>query len=86
MFDQKKLEEVVRKIQESIPAPVKNLGNDVEQKVREIIQSQLLKLDVVTREEFDVQTQVLLRTRQKLTDIEQRMTELEKKCTDKISS
>ncbi len=65
-----------------MPLPVKELGNDVEQKVRQVIQAQLGKLDVVSREEFDVQTQVLLRTRQKLTELEQKMSELETKLTD----
>lgn len=66
MFDPKKLEQVAKQIQDAMPQPVKELGNDVEQKVRQVIQAQLGKLDVVSREEFDVQTQVLLRTRQKL--------------------
>ncbi|MFD2179794.1 ubiquinone biosynthesis accessory factor UbiK [Veronia pacifica] len=79
MFDPKKLEKVVRQIQDSMPTPVKELGADVEKKVREVIQAQLEKLDVVSREEFDVQTQVLLRTRQKLTEMEQKMEALEKK-------
>lgn len=63
--------------------PSKKLGADVEQKVRQVIQGQLNKLDVVSREEFDVQTQVLLRTRQKLTELEQKMAELEAKLADK---
>ncbi|MDP2533458.1 accessory factor UbiK family protein [Photobacterium damselae subsp. piscicida] len=79
MFNRKKLEQVAKQIHESMPQPVKDLGNDVEQKVRQVIQSQLGKLDVVNREEFDVQTQVLLRTRQKLTELEQKMAELEAK-------
>ncbi|MEZ9523162.1 ubiquinone biosynthesis accessory factor UbiK [Enterovibrio norvegicus] len=83
MFDPKKLEQVVKQIQESMPKPVKDLGNDVEQKVREVIQSQLAKLDVVSREEFDVQTQVLLRTRQKLSEMEQKLTEFEQKLNEK---
>lgn len=83
MFDPKKLENVVRKIHEAMPKPVKDLGNDVEQKVREVIQSQLSKLDVVNREEFDVQTQVLMRTRQKLTEMERKLIELEKKFDEK---
>ncbi|MGF1713619.1 accessory factor UbiK family protein [Photobacterium chitinilyticum] len=82
MFDPKKLEQVAKQIHESMPQPVKELGNDVEQKVRQVIQAQLGKLDVVSREEFDVQTQVLLRTRQKLTELEQKMSELETKLTD----
>ncbi len=83
MFDPKKLEMVVRQIQDALPKPVKDLGNDVEQKVREVIQYQLSKLDVVSREEFDVQTQVLLRTRQKLTEMEQKLAEFEQKLNEK---
>ena len=83
MFDPKKLEQVAKQIHESMPQPVKDLGTDVEQKVRQLIQGQLNKLDVVSREEFDVQTQVLLRTREKLTLMEQKLSELEEKLADK---
>ncbi|PSW05018.1 ubiquinone biosynthesis accessory factor UbiK [Photobacterium lipolyticum] len=79
MFDPKKLEQIAKQIQDAMPEPVKELGNDVEQKVRQVIQAQLGKLDMVNREEFDVQTQVLLRTRQKLTELEKKMAELEAK-------
>lgn len=48
-----------------------------------ILQSQLGKLDLVNREEFDIQTQVLLRTREKLTAMEQRLSELEAKFENK---
>ncbi|MDD1796219.1 MULTISPECIES: ubiquinone biosynthesis accessory factor UbiK [Enterovibrio] len=83
MFDPKKLEQIAKQIHESMPKPVKDLGNDVEQKVREVIQGQLAKLDVVSREEFDVQTQVLLRTRQKLSEMEQKLAEFEQKLNEK---
>jgi len=83
MFDPKKLEQIAKQIHESMPTPVKELGADVDKKVRQVIQGQLNKLDVVSREEFDVQTQVLLRTRQKLTEIEAKLSELERKCADK---
>ncbi|MDW6002286.1 ubiquinone biosynthesis accessory factor UbiK [Vibrio mangrovi] len=79
MFDPKKLEQVAKQIHEAMPQPVKDLGADVEQKVRQVIQGQLNKLDVVSREEFDVQTQVLLRTREKLTQLEAKVAELEEK-------
>ncbi|MCL9782893.1 accessory factor UbiK family protein [Vibrio sp. S4M6] len=79
MFDPKKLEQIAKQIHDSMPQPVKDLGTDVEQKVRQVIQGQLNKLDVVSREEFDVQTQVLMRTRQKLTEMEQKLSELEAK-------
>lgn len=83
MFDAKKIEQIAKQIHESMPQPVKDLGSDVDQKVRQVIQGQLNKLDVVSREEFDVQTQVLLRTRQKLNDLEAKLTDLENKLSEK---
>lgn len=49
----------------------------ISRKIRQTLQSQLTRLDLVSREEFDVQTQVLLRTREKLALLEQRLSELE---------
>ncbi len=79
MFHPKKLEKIDKQIHDSMPVPVKELGADVDQKVRQVIQGQLNKLDVVSREVFDVQTQVLLRTRQKLTEMEAKLADLEEK-------
>lgn len=83
MFNPKKLEQVAKQIHDSMPQPVKELGTDVEQKVRQVIQGQLNKLAIVAREEFDVQTQVLLRTRKKLTEMEQKLALLEEKLSEK---
>ena len=73
MLDPKKIEEIARQIQNNLPQGLKNLGQDVEGKIKQILQAQLAKLDVVNREEFDVQTQVLLRSRQKLTELEKKV-------------
>lgn len=62
-----------------MPKGIREFGDDVEKKIRMVLQSQLTRLDLVNREEFDVQTQVLLRTREKLALLEQRMGELEAK-------
>jgi hypothetical protein len=51
---------------------------DVENNLRALLQSAFAKLDLVTREEFDVQTQVLLKTREQLDRLEQKLNELEK--------
>ncbi|MEK9497282.1 accessory factor UbiK family protein [Photorhabdus sp. P32] len=83
MLDPKKIEQIARQIQDSLPKGVKEFGGDVEKKLRMILQSQLGKLDLVNREEFDIQTQVLLRTREKLTAMEQRLNELEAKFENK---
>lgn len=47
-----------------MPKGIREFGDDVEKKIRMVLQSQLTRLDLVNREEFDVQTQVLLRTRE----------------------
>ena len=52
---------------------------DVEKNARALLATFFTKLDLVSREEFDIQSQVLLRTREKLALLEQRMSELESK-------
>ena len=54
-------------------SPVK----DFEKNARAMLAGMFARLDLVTREEFDVQSQVLLRTREKLTELEARVTQLE---------
>ncbi|AWX14496.1 cytoplasmic protein [Mergibacter septicus] len=76
MLDPKKIEDIARQIHNNLPQGIKNLGQDFESKIKQILQAQLAKLDVVNREEFDVQTQVLLRTRQKLTELEKKVEQL----------
>ncbi|HAD42351.1 MAG TPA: hypothetical protein DCF97_04410 [Plesiomonas shigelloides] len=77
MIDPKKIEQIARQVHESMPKGIRDFGEEAEKKIRQILQAQLAKLDVVNREEFDVQTQVLLRTREKLMQLESRLTELE---------
>ena len=77
MIDPKKIEQIARQVHESMPKGLRDLGEDVEKKIRQVLQSQLTRMDLVSREEFDVQTQVLLRTREKLALLEQRISDLE---------
>ena len=77
MLDPKKIEQMARQVHESMPKGLREFGDDIEKKIRQVLQSQLTRLDVVSREEFDVQTQVLLRTREKLALLEQRVSDLE---------
>lgn len=79
MLDPKKLEELAKQITDAIPPGVRNMAEGAEAKVKQVLQSQLNKLDFVSREEFDVQSGVLMRTRQKLEALEARLTELEAK-------
>uniref|UniRef100_A0A3B0LYQ2 Ubiquinone biosynthesis accessory factor UbiK n=1 Tax=Arsenophonus endosymbiont of Trialeurodes vaporariorum TaxID=235567 RepID=A0A3B0LYQ2_9GAMM len=78
MLDAKKIEQVVRQIKDTLPQGIRDLGEDLDKKLRAILQSQLGKLDLVSREVFDIQTQVLLRTREKMAQMEKRIEQLEK--------
>ena len=82
MIDPKKIEQIARQVHESMPKGIREFGEDVEKKIRQTLQAQLTPHDLVSREEFDVQTQVLLRTREKLALLEQRISELENRSTE----
>ncbi|MDH2924476.1 hypothetical protein EV693_10684 [Nicoletella semolina] len=76
MLDPQNLESLARQLQNALPQSLKNVGSDLEEKFKQILQAQLAKLDIVTREEFEVQSQVLLRTREKLIVLEARLDQL----------
>ena len=77
MIDTKRIEQIARQVHEAMPKGIREFGDDVEKKIRQVLQAQLTRMDLVNREEFDVQTQVLLRTREKLSALEQRLAQLE---------
>jgi BMFP domain-containing protein YqiC len=79
MPDTKFIDELARQISDSIPAGVKGMQQDLQKNIHTLLQGSLAKLDLVTREEFDTQTQVLLRTREKLEQLEKTVAELEEK-------
>ena len=86
MIDAKKIEDIAKKVTDAIPGSLKNLASDLEDKTKTILQRKLSQLDVVTREEFDVQTQVLLKTRKQLTVLETKLAELEAKLAEQSTS
>lgn len=77
MIDTKKLEDIVNTFTQSLPPGVLQMQEDMEKHIRSALTATFHKLDLVTREEFDVQTQVLHRTREKLEALEKRVAELE---------
>ena len=78
MFNPKKLEEIAKQVSDSMPEGVKSFGEEIERKVKQVLQSKLSQLDMVSREEFEAQTQVLLRTREKIATLEARLDAIEK--------
>lgn len=71
------LDQLARRLAESLPQGVRAVSKDIEENFRGILASGLNRLDLVTREEFDVQKAVLARTRAKLDDMEKRLAEIE---------
>ena len=76
MLDPKKIEEVVQGLASALPPGLTALQADVEKNIKTALSGMFSKLDLVTREEFDVQAQVLIRTREKLEALEQQVAEL----------
>ena len=77
-FDPRLIDDLARRLAGSVPESVMALRRDLEQNFKGVLQSQLAQLDLVTREEFDVQATVLKRTRKKLAALEARLAEIEK--------
>ena len=74
MLNNEKLKEMSNKIREIVndsPLP------DIEKNIDALLKSMFTKMELVTREEFDVQTEVLKRTRQKLEELEKKLSEIE---------
>lgn len=77
MFDNKIIEEMAANLFQALPQNVSAIENDIEQKFKAILQSTFDKFELVTREEFDVQTKVLMRTREKVEALEKIVARLE---------
>jgi ubiquinone biosynthesis accessory factor UbiK len=75
------LDELARRLADSVPESVRAFGRDLEGNFKAVLQAQLSKLDLVSRQEFDVQAAMLARTQAALTTMEARLKELEAKLT-----
>lgn len=77
MFDTKTIDDIASRLAGAVPPGLNTLKEDLEKNIHAILQSVLGKLDLVTREEFEVQKMVLAKTRSKLEDLEKRVSEME---------
>ena len=75
------IENLARKLVDSVPEGLRSVREDLENNFRSVLRSSLSKLDLVTREEFEVQEAVLLRTREKLEALEAQLEAVEKNTT-----
>ncbi len=75
------LDDLARRLAETVPESVRSFGRDLEGNFKAVLQAQLARLDLVSRQEFDVQAAVLARTQATLATLEARVKELEAKLT-----
>jgi ubiquinone biosynthesis accessory factor UbiK len=78
MFDSKSIDDIANRLANAIPPSFNHFKEDAEKNFHAILQSALARLDLVSREEFEVQKAVLAKTRQKLEALEERVAEMEK--------
>jgi ubiquinone biosynthesis accessory factor UbiK len=77
VIDMLKLDDLARRLASLLPADLKDAREDLTQNFRSVLQGGLQRLDLVTREEFEVQREILRRTRDKLERLESRLAEFE---------
>ncbi|KTD46176.1 accessory factor UbiK family protein [Legionella quateirensis] len=76
MFDTKQFDDLAQMLFATLPTSLQNIENDIQQKFKEVLQATFARLDLITRDEFDVQCKVLTRTREKLEQLQKQVDEL----------
>ncbi|MGY0800035.1 ubiquinone biosynthesis accessory factor UbiK [Lysobacter sp. A286] len=77
MIDLNHIDELARRLSGLVPESVRESREELQQNIKSVLQTGLSKLDLVTREEFEVQRAVLLRTREKLEQLQRTVSDLE---------
>jgi BMFP domain-containing protein YqiC len=83
MIDLNNIDALARRLSDLVPPGLRESREELQATFKNALQAGLAKLDLVTREEFEVQRAVLLRTREKLDALEQAVATLESRVSDK---
>ncbi|MBI5461339.1 MAG: accessory factor UbiK family protein [Gammaproteobacteria bacterium] len=86
MLDPKFFDDLAQRLHAALPEGARVLQQDVDRNVRAAVQAALNRLDLVTREEFEVQAKVLARTRAQVDALNQRVAQLEARILGKAAS
>jgi hypothetical protein len=84
-IDPKMFDDLARKLADAVPPGLKQLQGDLERNFHAVLQTTFNKLELVTREEFEVQNALLARTRAKLDELEKQVAALEQGRPEKKS-
>ena len=85
-MDPRFIDDLARKLSAAVPQSITNIRRDLEDNFKAVLQSTLSRMDLVTRQEFDVQAGVLRRTREKLEALEAKLSALESGNTNGTSA
>ena len=69
----KRISDIVNIIEKLLPNESRNFTDEIKENIKQAIQDHLHNLDIVTREEFDIQKEVLLKTRLKIEELEKKI-------------
>jgi ubiquinone biosynthesis accessory factor UbiK len=78
-MDNFRIDDIARRLLAALPEGAQTMRRDIESNFRAVLQSSLGRLDLTTREEFEVQSKVLERTRARIEQLEQRIVTLEQR-------
>jgi len=82
MLDPKLFDDISRRVSEGMPKGFQSLQDDFERNLRAALEAALRKMNLVSRDEFEIQQAVLARTREKLEALEKRVSALEGKASN----
>ena len=82
MIDPRRFDDLARRIQASLPPGLEEVREDVTRNIRAVVAAGIARMDLVEREEFDIQSAVLARTREKVEALERRVRALEEQLAE----
>ncbi|MDH5388405.1 MAG: accessory factor UbiK family protein [Gammaproteobacteria bacterium] len=77
MENKNTFDDLAKKITGLLPGNIQQIQQDLESSIKNLLQNSLSKMNLVTREEFDVQSALLARTRKKLDQLEKQLSKIE---------
>jgi hypothetical protein len=83
MNDQPFIDRIMAELSQRLPSGLGQLRGEVENNARAVLREAVTRLDLISREEFDIQQQVLARTRAKLEQLEQDVRDLERQLAER---
>ncbi|OOG26405.1 hypothetical protein B1C78_04870 [Thioalkalivibrio denitrificans] len=86
MRDTQPLDELIRKLSELMPESVRHMQGDIERNLKAGLAGALQRMELVTREEYEVQAKLLARSRERLAELEARVAALEDALRPDMSS